>query len=249
MIANTAIFEFHKTCPSRSHAVRHFQSWSKSLIEKLKVGAALMLIGSAVAACSTPDPTVYSGLASASQLQPDMADKTGRVPYRYQTNVNWSQYARIIVDPVTVYNGSDNQFGKVPETDKALLANYMQAQFTEKLKTRFAIVSTSAPATLRLHLTLTGAKATTAVLGTVSHIDVAGGLYNTVQAARGREGSMTGSVNYAVEICDAASNRLLSSYVTKQYPNAMNIGASFTAMEASKVGIRKGAEALLAELK
>jgi hypothetical protein len=100
-----------------------------------------------------------------------------------------------------------------------------------------------------LHLTLTGAKATTAVLGTVTRIDVAGGLYNTVQAARGREGSMTGSVNYAVEIYDAASNRLLSSYVTKQYPNAMNIGASFTAMDASMVGVRKGADALLAELK
>ncbi|NYJ12684.1 hypothetical protein GGI64_003758 [Rhizobium leguminosarum] len=218
------------------------------MIKKLKIGAALLACLS-LAACSTPDPTVYAGLASASQLQPNIADKTGRMPYRYQTNVNWSQYSRIIVDPVTVYNGPDNQFGKVPEKDKALLANYMQQQFTKKLNTRFAIVNVAAPATLRLHLTLTGAKATTAVLGTVSHIDVAGGLYNTVQAARGREGSMTGSVNYAVEIYDATSNRLLSSYVTKQYPNAMNIGASFSAMDASMVGVRKGADALLAELK
>lgn len=222
---------------------------AKSLIKNLKVGAALMLACSSVAACTTPDPTVYSGLASASQLRPNTEDKSGRVPYRYQANVDWSQYNRIIVDPVTVYNDPDNQFGKVSEKDKAFLANYMQAQFTEKLKTRFAVVSTPAPATLRLHLTLTGAKATTAVLGTVTRIDVAGGLYNTVQAARGREGSMTGSVNYAVEIYDAASNRLLSSYVTKQYPNAMNIGASFTAMDASMVGIRKGADALVAELK
>ncbi|ACS57972.1 DUF3313 domain-containing protein [Rhizobium sp. WSM1325] len=219
------------------------------MIKTLKVGAALMLACSSVAACTAPDPTVYSGLASASQLQPNSEDKTGRVPYRYQTKVNWSQYSRIIVDPVAVYNGPDNQFGKVLEKDKAFLANYMQVQFTEKLKTRFAVVSTPAPATLRLHLTLTGAKATTAVLGTVTRIDVAGGLYNTVQAVRGREGSMIGSVNYAVEIYDAASNRLLSSYVTKQYPNAMNIGASFTAMDASMVGIRKGADALLAELK
>ncbi|ARM90066.1 hypothetical protein RHEC894_CH03812 [Rhizobium sp. CIAT894] len=221
---------------------------AQSLIKNLNVGAALFACLS-VAACTTPDPTVYAGLASASQLQPNTADKTGRVPYRYQTNVDWRRYTRIIVDPVTVYKGSDSQFGKFPEKDKVLLADYMQDQFTEKLKTRFAIVGTAAPATLRLHLTLTGAKATTAVLGTVTRIDVAGGLYNTVQAVRGREGSMTGSVNYAVEIYDAASNRLLSSYVTKQYPNAMNIGASFTAMDASMVGVRKGADALLAELK
>lgn len=74
-----------------------------------------MLACSSVAACTTPDPTVYSGLASASQLQPNTEDKTGRVPYRYQTKVNWSQYNRIIVDPVTVYNGPDSQFGKLPK--------------------------------------------------------------------------------------------------------------------------------------
>lgn len=222
---------------------------AKPLIKNLKIGAALMLACLSVAACTTPDPTVHSGLASASQLRPNIEDKTGRVPYRYQTNVNWNQYDSIIVDPVTVYSDPDNQFGKVSEKDRIFLASYMQQQFTEKLKTRFAVVSTPAPATLRLHLTLTGAKATTAVLGTVTRIDVAGGLYNTVQAVRGREGSMTGSVNYAVEIYDAASNRLLSSYVTKQYPNVMNIGVSFTAMDASMVGIRKGADALLADLK
>lgn len=60
---------------------------------------------------------------------------------------------------------------------------------------------------------------------------------------------MTGSVNYAVEIHDAESNVLLYAYVAKQYPNAMNVGATFSALEASKVGIRKGADALLAELK
>jgi hypothetical protein len=59
---------------------------------------------------------------------------------------------------------------------------------------------------------------------------------------------MTGSVNYAVEIYDAQSNRLLSAYVTKQYPNAMNIGSSFTTMDASKVGIRKGADALVEQV-
>lgn len=59
---------------------------------------------------------------------------------------------------------------------------------------------------------------------------------------------MAGSVNYAVEIYDAPSNRLLSAYVTKQYPNAMNAGATFVRLKGSKVGIEKGADALLADL-
>lgn len=213
------------------------------------VSGALIALGLTVASCTTADPTVYSGLASAPQLRPNPQDETGRMPYRYKGHVDWRSYNKIIVDPVSVYNGPDNQFVKIAEADKSLLASYMQQQFVEKLKARFAIANIPSPGTLRLHLTLTGAKTTTPVLGPFTHIDVGGGVYNTVQSARGREGSMTGSVNYAVELYDAPSNRLLLAFVTKQYPNALNIGASFSLLEASRVGIRKGADALLAEMK
>lgn len=213
-----------------------------------KISAALIVICAAIAGCTTADPTVYSGLASAPQLQPNPDDKGGRMPYSYHSNVDWRQYNKIIVDPVTIYNGQDNQFVKIADADKALLAEYMQAQFTQKLRTRFAIVNNPGPGTLRLRLTLTGAKDTTPVLGPFSHLDVGGNAINAVQAVRGREGTMAGSVNYAVEIYDASSNRLLSAYVAKQYPNAMNAGATFSRLKGSKVGIDKGADALLEQL-
>ena len=215
----------------------------------LPISAALVATSTITAGCTTADPTVYSGLASASQLQPNTEDKAGRVPYRYQSNVDWRQYNKIIVDPVTVYNGPDNQFVKMAEKDKSFLANYMQDQFAEKLGTRFAIVNSPGPGTLRLHLTLTGAKDTTPFLGPFSHLDVGGSVINAAQAVRGREGTMAGSVNYAVEIYDAPSSRLLSAFVTKQYPNAMNVGATLSPLKGSKIGIDKGADALLAQFK
>jgi hypothetical protein len=217
-------------------------------MKTLNITAAVIAITSVVAGCTTADPTVYSGLASASQLRPNTEDSTGRVPYRYKSNVDWRQYNKIIVDPVTVYSGPDNQFVKMADKDKSVLVRYMQDQFAERLRTRFALVNNPGPGTLRLHLTLTGAKDTTPFLGPFSHLDVGGNVINAAQAVRGREGTMAGSVNYAVEIYDAASNRLLSAYVTKQYPNAMNAGATFSALKGSKVGIDKGADALLAEL-
>jgi hypothetical protein len=58
-----------------------------------------------------------------------------------------------------------------------------------------------------------------------------------------------GSVSYSVEIYDAASNLLLKAFVTKQYPNAMNIVATFGSLHAAKTGIEKGADALVASLK
>ncbi|QCJ01067.1 DUF3313 domain-containing protein [Agrobacterium larrymoorei] len=209
-----------------------------------------VLVASAtLASCTTADPTAYSGLASAQRLKADPSDRSGRVPYRYNSGANWSEYNKIIIDPVTVYRGQDNQFIKVSEQDKAALASYMQSRFTQKLRTGFSVVNSPMPGTLRIHLTLTGAKTTTPVLGLLSHLDVGGGVYNAVQSVRDKEGSMTGSVSYAVEIYDATTNTLLSAYVTKQYPNAMNVGASFGALKASQVAIEKGADALLAQLR
>jgi hypothetical protein len=218
------------------------------LLRTHTISVALIALCATVAGCTTADPTVYAGLASAPQLQPNPDDKGGRVPYRYKGDVDWRQYNKIIVDPVTIYNGPDNQFVKIADEDKSVLAGYMQEQFTQKLRTRFAVVSNPGPGTLRLHLTLTGAKDTTPVLGPFSHLDVGGNAINAVQAVRGREGTMAGSVNYAVEIYDAPSNRLLSAYVAKQYPNAMNAGATFSRLKGSKIGIEKGADALLEQL-
>ena len=48
---------------------------------------------------------------------------------------------------------------------------------------------------------------------------------------------MTGSVIYGVEIFDAATARLLSAYVTKQYPGAYDIKASVRALAAAR-GVR-----------
>lgn len=200
----------------------------------------------AMAGCASVKPVPYSGIASSSHLSPD--SHNSRVPYRYDAQVNWSSYQKIMLEPVTVYQGVDNQFGSMRDEDKSALASYMQGKFAEKLGTRFALVNEAGPGTLQIRLTLTGAKTTTAFLGTFTKFDIGGGLYNSVQAIRGKEGAMNGSVIYSVEIYDALSRQLLSAYITKQYPNAMNVGASFGALKAARVGIDKGADALVEQL-
>lgn len=199
-----------------------------------------------LAGCASVKPVPYSGIASSAYLSPD--SHNSRVPYRYETPANWSSYRKIIIEPVAVYQGADNQFGNMREEDKSALASYMQNTFAQKLATRFDVVNEAGPATLRVKLTLTGAKTTTPVLGTFTKFDIGGGMYNSVQAIRGKEGAMNGSVIYSVEIYDALSQQLLSAYITKQYPNAMNVGASFGALKAARVGIDKGANALVKQL-
>jgi hypothetical protein len=203
----------------------------------------------ALAACGSPEPVAYSGIASSSQMAANSQDDSRHIPYRYSTPVDWQTYGKVIVDPVAIYRGPDNQFGDMSQEDKAALANYMYIQFAEKLRDRFALATDPAPNTLRVKLTLTGAATNTPVLATLSRFDLAGGLYNSVQAVRGGEGMLTGSVIYAAEIYDASTGRLLSAFVTKQYPSPLNIGASMGSLAAAKVGIEKGGDALVASLK
>jgi uncharacterized lipoprotein YmbA len=198
--------------------------------------------------CASTQPAQYSDIASSSRLRPNPQDRSGRVPYSYAVPVDWRQYRRVIVEPVAIYRGPDSQFEKISEDNKRRLADYMRQQFTDRLGGVFEITDRPGPDTIRVKITLTGAKTTAAVLGTFSRFDLVGGPYNAVQAVRGKEGAMTGSVMYAVEIEDAATDRLLSAYVTKQYPNPMNIKASVGAMAASMAGVRKGADELVETL-
>lgn len=212
--------------------------------------AATLALCAALAACSTVQPVPYSGVASSSKLRMNQRDTTGRMPYEYKADVNWAKYTALIVDPVVIYKGADNQFEKISEEDKENLAKYMQVEFTEKLSRRFRSSVVPGNDTLRIKLTLTGAKANTNVLNTVMHFDLfLGGPYNTVQAVRDKEGMMSGSVSFAVEVYDSSTNVLLGAYVAKQYPNAWNLPAGMGSMAAAEVGVQKGAEQLVAYLR
>jgi len=198
-----------------------------------------------LSACAGVQPVAYSSLASSSQLKENRDHDAAQTPFRYAEPVVWSHYSQVIVDPVAVYRGSDNQFGDLSDEDKDVLAAYMKKTFAETLSKRFDLATQPSPAALRVKLTLTGAEKTTAVIGQAMHFDIAGNLYNGVQAIRGGKGAFSGSVSYAVEVYDSATGRLLRAYVTKQYPNAMNLPAAFGSLAAARTGIDKGATALV----
>lgn len=199
--------------------------------------------------CSSTRPVPYTNLSSSPQLQQNSQKDADKIPYVYSSNVNWNNYSALMIEPIAIYAGPDNQFGDLAEGDKQELSKYMDAEFKQVLSQRFKIENKSNAETLRLKLTLTGAGTNTAVASTVTRFDLAGMPYNVVQSIRGKEGILMGSVSYAVEIYDASSNRLLKAFVTKQYPNAMNIAATFGSLSAAKTGIDKGAENLLVQMK
>jgi hypothetical protein len=199
-------------------------------------------------ACASVQPVAYTGISSSSQLTKNRDEDSAKIPYKYAAPVVWSRYTQVLLDPVIVYRGDDGQFGDMKADDRAALADYMRDTFSRKLATRFDVTKQATPDALRVKLTLTGAEKTTAVVGQAMHFDLAGNLYNGVQSIRRGQGAFSGSVSYAVEIYDSTSGQLLRAYVSKQYPNAMNLPAAFGSLSAAKTGLDKGADALVAQL-
>ena len=216
------------------------------LLKSIRVAALAACV--ALTACASTQPVPYSGIASSSQMRASAHDETGHIPYEYKSAADLRAYSRFTVDPVVVYAGTDNQFEGISEQDKNELAKYMQARFSDRLAALAKNNADPRAQALRIRLTLTGAKENTPVLSTLSRFDLLGGPYNAVQAVRGKEGALTGSVSFAVEIYSASTSELLAAYVSKQYPNAWNLGAGIGSMSASKTGIDKGADELVAYL-
>jgi uncharacterized lipoprotein YmbA len=213
------------------------------------ISALLLLAAATLTGCSTTQPNRYEGIPSSNQLRPNLDDRSGHMPFRAANPVPWGRYASALVDPVIVYQGRDAQFEDIEPGEKDELARYMRDVFAEQLGQRFRLVKEARPGALRVRLTLTGAKANTAFVSTITRFDLAGGAYNAVQGLRGKEGAFIGSVMYSVEIFDAFTGELLDAFVAKQYPNAMNVAATVGRLKAARVGLEKGAEELVAQLK
>jgi hypothetical protein len=170
-----------------------------------RISCSIILCTAVLAGCATTHPVAYQGLASSWQPYPN-PQNAGHVPFLYTADdVNWLEYNSVVLDPVTVYDGPDQQFGNASQADEALLTEYAHRQITQALATKYTVAGQPGLHTLRIRVTLTGFEPNT----------------------------------------PGASRRLLRAYVTKEYPAAENIGASFGALDASKAGIRKGAQGLL----
>lgn len=216
-------------------------------LQSSKLGL-FLLISISMVGCSSQEPVPYAQIGSSKHLRINKNEDAVRIPYTFERPVDWTTYHNVMLEPIVIYKGPDAQFAGLEARDKTALANEMTAVFSEELGRRFRFASSPSAGTLRIRITLTGAETTTSGLSTFSRFDIGLGSYNLVQSMRDREGTFTGSVNYAVEIFDAPTSQLLKSYVTHQYPTIYDISSTFGALTAAKAGIKRGAVSLVESL-
>jgi hypothetical protein len=198
----------------------------------------------ALAGCSTTEPRPFEGLSSTAQLRSN--PKSDR-PFSFRAeSADLTRYTNVVVEEVKLYAGADGQFDKVKAEDREIIRKYMQERFTAALAARLPGADDVVPAALRVRATLAGMETSTPVLSTLMRIMPGGLLINAGKSAFGDEGTMMGSITYAVELVDASSGRVVCAFVRKAGPNAMDITATFGYLDASKTGVDRAAKDLLA---
>lgn len=209
-----------------------------------------LILCTALAGCAnSPEPTKYQLLSSSAQLSPTGHGASRRVPYAYQAqNADLSAYRAVRLEPIAVYAGADHQFGTLTASERGQLATAAEAAFRAALATRGLLAPQGNAHVADLKITLTGAQASIPVLATATRLTPAGLAASGLAAATGSEGRFSGVVMYAVELRDSRTGGLLWAYVTKQYPNALDIGATLGPLDAARQGLKTGAEELAAAL-
>ena len=172
------------------------------------------------------------------------SELAGRPAMVYRApNMNARQYTRFIIEPVTVYRGSDATYEGTNEQELQELARFMRSEFVRVLGTRYPVVTAPGPNVARVKLMLAGVEGNTPVLAPVSRVLPVGLVANAAKSVGNAPGSFSGSATLAGEIVDSTSNAVLVSFVQKRYPDALDIGSTLSSNEAHKAAITGAAEA------
>jgi hypothetical protein len=153
-----------------------------------------------------------------SLLTPGGKDQTG---LRYvNPAVQWRNYNKILIDPVTFWGGSSTQ---ISASDQQMLVNYASQQLKEELGKKFELVNQPAPGVMKLDIALIDAEAATPGLRSVSMIiPQAHMLANLKYLATGTM-PFVGAAQAEAKLTDAVTGQILAMAVDKRIG-----GGSFT---------------------
>lgn len=196
-------------------------------------------LASVTAAAQTEDHAPEA-LASAAELQHDKHESWTYI----EPGLSLAKYNAVQIVPTAVYRGADAQFEKISEQERQKFAQFLTEALQAELTKSFRLASTPGANTLRIRMTLIGAKKTTGGAGTVTSVMPIGLITNAVKSAAGKKGTFSGSVLFAVEIFDSQSGNLLAAAVRREAPDALDIGATMSTSDTVKAVARDIAKQL-----
>ena len=200
---------------------------------------AIALLVTSPAASQTRDHPPASLKSSEKMAQ----DSPGSESWTYAQPVSvFTKYRTAIVDETTVYDGPDAQFEGIDSADRSKFAGMFTDELRSELSKSFPAPASAQPDTVRVHVTILGAKKTKGGIATATRVTPLGFASSAVRSALGKKGTFTGSVLYAVEVFDARTNELLLAAVRRRTPDPLDVPATLSTTDTVKAIAREFAD-------
>lgn len=171
-------------------------------------------------------------LQSADKLAQDKEDSENWTYFK--PNLNLAKYRHVIVEPTSVYDGPDAQFDGIEPADRAKFAEILTTALGSELAGSFPASAKVGPDTLRLHVTIVGAKKTKGGIATATRVTTFGLATSALKSAAGKPGAMTGSLLLALEAYDGGTGELIAAGVRRKSPDALDIPATLSTTDTVK---------------
>lgn len=211
---------------------------SRVILCRFALPTALLFTATAAAA-QTRDHAPVS-LQSATRMA---QDQPGSESWTYaQPRDRFLKYRTLIVEPTVVYQGPDAQFEGIDAADRAKFAGIVTNELQAELAKTFPVPSRPQADTMRLRVTLLGAKKTTGGIATATRVTPLGFATSALKSALGKTGTLTGSLLYAVELYDARTNELLLAAVRRRTPDPLDVPATLSTTDTVKAVSREFAD-------
>ena len=149
-------------------------------------------------------------------------------------DLSLGKYDAIVIKPTAVYKGADAQFGSISTKDRQRFAEIFTEALDKELSQVYPVVPKAGPKSFTLRVTLIGAEKTKMGVATATRVTALGFAANALKSATGRSGTFTGSVLYAVEVHDGATNALLAAAVRRRSPDALDIPSTLSTTDTVK---------------
>lgn len=201
--------------------------------------AAVLILAAEPALAQTKDHAPVA-LKSSTKLTQDKAASENWTYFK--PGLDLGKYRSVVVEPTAVYDGPDAQFDGITSTDRTKFAEILTTALGKELAGPFPAPAKAGPDTLRLRLTILGAKKTVGGVATATRATTFGLATSALKSALGKPGTLTGSVLLAVEAFDGGTGELVAAGIRRRSPDALDIPATLSTTATVKAVARDFAE-------
>lgn len=198
--------------------------------------AALLLV---LTACASKGPEVIN----TNGLIPIKETKLPNVRAYRAADFDRSQYHAMLIEPATLYQGADADWGNTSPEDRQRIADKLTAEFKRVLGEKSKLVDQPGPGVVRIDLTLIGINQSHPVLSTALRLTPVGLVMTAARGVQSKGAAFTGSINVAGLASDSQSNKVLAAVQAIVEPNAVNLTSGLTPLRAAELSTTRAAEA------